>query len=46
MSDWIAQILENENREFVKQEISRLDNPELLHNIALNYNWDNGFELP
>ncbi|MDU0204895.1 DUF4274 domain-containing protein [Paenibacillus sp. MAH-36] len=45
-TEWNTELLENENPTYVKQVISRIENPELLHAIALNYNWDNGFELP
>ena len=44
--EWVKQLLQNRNSEFIKREISRIESPKLLHNIALNYNWDNGFELP
>ncbi len=27
-------------------EVDRIDDPELLHVIMFNYNWDDGFELP
>ncbi|MBP1960827.1 DUF4274 domain-containing protein [Paenibacillus aceris] len=45
-TEWITELLENENPSYIKQAISRIENPELLHAIALNYYWDNGFEVP
>ncbi|MED4453840.1 DUF4274 domain-containing protein [Metabacillus fastidiosus] len=44
-TEWITQLLQTENSEIIGMEISRIDNPVLLHNIALNYNWDDGFKL-
>ena len=34
------------DEEEIFEEISKIDNPEDLHRIILNYNWDDGFELP
>ncbi|MEK3914208.1 DUF4274 domain-containing protein [Paenibacillus sp. FSL H7-0331] len=45
-TEWIVDLLQNENSSYVKQAISGINSPELLHDIALNYNWDNGFEVP
>lgn len=44
--EWFEQFLKIGNSEMIRHAISNIDSPELLHNIALNYNWDNGFELP
>ncbi|MGG3889948.1 DUF4274 domain-containing protein [Metabacillus fastidiosus] len=45
-TECITQLLQTENSEIIRMKISLIDNPVPLHNIALNYNWDNGFELP
>lgn len=44
--EYVTQLLQNDSIELIKEEIKYIENPILLHNIALYYNWDDGFDLP
>jgi hypothetical protein len=44
--DSITELLHIENHEIVREEISLIENSEHLHTLALNYNWDDGFDIP
>ena len=42
----IIELLDNKSKNEIIAEINKTENPEILHLIADNYNWDNGFEIP
>lgn len=44
--EYVTQLLQNDSIELIREEIKYIENPILLHNIALYYNWDDGFDLP
>jgi hypothetical protein len=44
--DALMEILENNNVELLKQKIERIEDPKFLHELSINYNWDNGFLIP
>ncbi len=43
---WISSILFSEDIENIKEEIRKIDEPLILHTIAGNYNWNDGYEIP
>ena len=44
--EYVYKLLYNEDKDYAVSEIKGITNSELLHIIAGNYNWDNGFEIP
>ena len=44
--EYVYKLLYSENKKDIKDEIRNITDSELLHIIAENYNWDNGFEIP
>jgi hypothetical protein len=44
--EYIYNLLYSEDKENVINQINSITDSELLHVIAGNYNWDNGFEIP
>ena len=44
--EYIYKLLYSENTKETIDEIKGITDSELLHIIAGNYNWDNGFEIP
>jgi len=44
--EYAYKLLYSENKEDTINEIKGISDTELLHLIAGNYNWDNGFEIP
>ncbi|KHD35380.1 hypothetical protein NL50_13800 [Clostridium acetobutylicum] len=44
--EYAYKLLYSENKENTINEIKEISDTELLHIIAGNYNWDNGFEIP
>ncbi|EJO5347967.1 DUF4274 domain-containing protein [Clostridium botulinum] len=44
--EYVYKLLYSENKEDTIDEIKGITDSELLHIIAGNYNWDNGFEIP
>lgn len=44
--EYVHKLLYSENKENAISEIKGISDSELLHVIAGNYNWDNGFEIP
>lgn len=45
-TEYIYNLLYSEDKENVINQINSISDSELLHVIAGNYNWDNGFEIP
>ena len=43
---YVYKLLYSEDKDYTVSEIKGITNSELLHIIAGNYNWDNGFEIP
>ena len=44
--EYVYKLLYSENKKDIIDEIKSITDSELLHIIAGNYNWDNGFEIP
>ena len=44
--EYVYKLLYSEDKDYTVSEIKGITNSELLHIIAGNYNWDNGFEVP
>ncbi|WP_418581191.1 DUF4274 domain-containing protein [Megasphaera sp.] len=44
--EYVHKLLYSENKKDTIDEIKSITDSELLHIIAGNYNWDNGFEIP
>ena len=44
--EYVHKLLYSENKEEVISEIEGISDSKLLHVIAGNYNWDNGFDIP
>lgn len=44
--EYVHKLLYSENKQDTIDEIKSITDSELLHIIAGNYNWDNGFEIP
>ena len=44
--EYVYKLLYSENKKDTIDEIKSITDSELLHIIAGNYNWDNGFESP
>ena len=44
--EYIYNLLYSEDKESVINQINGISDSKLLHIIAGNYNWDNGFEIP
>ena len=44
--EYVYELLYSEDKDYTVSEIKGITNSELLHIIAGNYNWDNGFEIP
>ena len=44
--EYVYKLLYSENKKDTIDEIKSITDSELLHIIAGNYNWDNGFEIP
>jgi len=42
----VKKIIYNENQNINLDEIKNINDAETLHIIAMNYNWDNGLEIP
>lgn len=45
-NEYVYKLLYSENKKDIIDEIKGITDSELLHIIAGNYNWDNGFEIP
>lgn len=44
--EYVYKLLYSENKKDTIDDIKSITDSELLHVIAGNYNWDNGFEIP
>ncbi|MGL5150835.1 MAG: DUF4274 domain-containing protein [Clostridium sp.] len=44
--EYVHKLLYSENEEQIISEIKGISDSKLLHVIAGNYNWDNGFDIP
>jgi hypothetical protein len=44
--NFLEQLLYSDDKTFVVHQLSSIKNPILLHCFALNYNWNNGFDIP
>lgn len=44
--DYVYELLYREDEESIISDINNISDSELLHVIAGNYNWGNGFEIP
>ena len=44
--EYVHKLLYSENKQDTIDEIKSITDSKLLHIIAGNYNWDNGFEIP
>lgn len=44
--DYVLRLLNNENTKEIIKEINAIQDSEILHMFAGNYNWDNGFDIP
>lgn len=44
--DYVLRLLHNENTEEIIKEINAIQDPEILHMFSMNYNWDDGFDIP
>ena len=42
----VQELIYEESKEAILQKLDGIDDPEVLHIFAYNYNWDNGFAIP